>query len=446
MKRILFAAVVVAAAIPAPAAFASAPITDELRRSAVVEAVEKAGPAVVNIGTERIILVRRDPLWELFGDLTPDDSYRTERYKAYSLGSGVIIDPDGYIVTNEHVIRRASDIHVSLAHSEKVYKAELIASDPSHDVAVIKIDPDAPLPHVEFADSDALMIGETAIAIGNPFGLESTVTTGVVSALRRSIVRDDQVIFEDFLQTDAAINPGNSGGALVDIHGRLIGINTAMQYGAENIGFAIPVNKVKQSLEMLLDPRQLKQMWVGVVIDDHEPGRCVVTSVDAGSPADKAGLKTGDVIVGLDELTTCGAFEYDLYLLKKNVGDTVTFTVERGGGQKKLPLTLVAAPRPSGADLARTLFGLDVRDLTAGDTAGLEVELKGGVIVTGVEDRGPAADKQLRKGDVIVRVGSYSVPNTEHLGTLLEQVKRGDNVLFMVVRGEYLIGNILTAR
>ncbi len=437
------AALAALATIGAPG---SAPVTDELRRTAVVKAVEIAGPAVVNIGTERIIVVRRDPFWELFGDLVPESPFGARRYKITSLGSGVIIDPDGYIVTNEHVIRRASGIHVSIANDEKTYKAQLIASHPEHDIAVIKINPERPLPHVEFADSDKLMIGEIAIAIGNSYGLENTVTTGVVSATRRSITARGRVIFEDFIQTDAAINPGNSGGALVDIHGRLIGINTAMRYGAENIGFAIPVNKVKQSLEMLLDPRQLKQIWVGLVLEPDEQDLCVVVSVDEKSPAEKADVKPGDVILTVDDRPIRGAYDYDLYVLKKSIGDTIDLAVERDGERKRLTLTLVAAPKPSGTELARTLFGLEVRDFTKEDAAKLDLNLDGGVLITGVEARSPAAEKRLRKGDVIVRVGRYSVPNVEHLGRLLDRADKGTDVLFWVVRDGYLIGNYLTAR
>jgi len=446
MKHICLAlALLAAAAMAAPDAPGSAPVTDDLRRTAVVKAVETAAPAVVFIGTERIIVARRDPFYRLFGDMAPRDPLPARRYKQYGLGSGVIIDPDGYIVTNEHVIRQASSIHVSLANSDTMYTARPIASHPEHDIAVIKIEPEAPLPHVEFADSDTLMLGEPVIAIGNPYGLENSVTTGVISATRRSITRGGKVIFKDFIQTDAAINPGNSGGALVDIHGRLVGINTSM-LAAENIGFAIPVNKVKQSLEMLLDPRQLKQLWVGLVLSHDQPDRCAVVSVDKDSPAQTAGLKPGDLIVGMDGRPVCSAYEYDLHILKKSAGDTVTFTIERDGKRKQMTVTLAAVPRPSGTNLARSLFGLEVRDLTADDADRLEVKLDGGVLVTGVEAHSPAADKRLRKGDVIVRVDRYSVPTTEHLGLLLEHAKTGKEVLVWIVRDQYLIGNYLEPR
>jgi len=439
------AAVALLAALNAPC---SAPPTDELRRSAIVKAVETAGPAVVNIGTERMIVVRPDPFWELFGDLLPpEERVPPKRYKAYiPLGSGVIIDPDGYIVTNEHVLRPASSILVSLADGEHTYQARAIASHPEHDIAVIKINPEQLLPHAAFANSDQLMIGETAIAIGNPYGLENTVTTGVVSATRRSIYFRGKEAFKDFIQTDAAINFGNSGGALVDIHGRLIGINSAMRYGAENIGFAIPVNKVKQSLEMLLDPRQLKQMWVGVVLSQDEAGRCVVETVEENSPAKKAGLRPGDVILEIDGQSILGAYDYDLTILKHSPGDTVTFTIERDGARKRLALTLAETPKPEGDVLAKKLFGLEVRDLTKEDAAALELKLDGGVLVTGVEARSPAALKRLGQGDVIVRVERYSVPNVEQLGMLLERVEAGAEVLLWVVRDEYLIGNYLRAR
>ena len=344
------------------------------------------------------------------------------------------------------MVRRASGIFVSFANHETIYKARLIASHPEHDIALIKIDPDRPLPSVEFADSDDLMIGEVAIAIGNSYGLENTVTTGVVSATHRSITSGGQVLFEDFIQTDAAINPGNSGGALVDIYGRLIGINTAMRSGAENIGFAIPVNKVKQSLAMLFDPRQLKQMWVGVCLDHDQHGHCVVTSVDEGSPAEQAGVKPGDVIVAIDDEPIEGAYDYGLSVLKHSPGDTVTLTVERESTRKEIPLTLAAVVKPSAPKLARDLFGLEVRDFTDDDAASLGVPLDGGVVITGVEPESPAARNRLRRGDVIVRVNRFSVPDTERLGQLLDGVERGDKFLVEVVRDHHLIGNRLTAR
>ncbi len=446
MRRLLSPCATVVGACLAVSALASAPVTDELRRTAIVKAVEKAGPAVVNVSTERIVVVRGNPFGDLFGDMGPDVVPHLRRYRTYSLGSGVIIDPGGYIVTNEHVVQRAQGIFVTLANDETIYKARLIASHPEHDVALIKIDADRPLPAVEFGDSDDLMIGEVAVAIGNSYGLENTVTTGVVSATRRSIVDRGRVLFEDFIQTDAAINPGNSGGALVNIHGRLIGINSAMRYGAENIGFAIPVNKVKQSLEMVLDPRQLKQMWVGVAIDHDEHGRCVVASVDEDSPAEGAGLKPDDVIVAIDDEPIEGAYDYGLSVLKHSPGDTITLTVERGGTQKKFTLTLAAVPKPSVTNLAGNLFGLEVRNLTKDDAAALGVNLDGGVLITAVESRSPAAGKRLRKGDIIVRVDRFSVPDADHLGQLLDRVRQGDEVLFWVVRHDYLIGNYLTAR
>jgi serine protease Do len=442
MKRPICLSAAIIATLICLTAQGSAPETDPLRRNAVVEAVEKAGPAVVNIGAERIIVVRRDPFWELFGDQAPYERYG----KVYSLGSGVIIDPDGYIVTNEHVIRSASGIHVSVPNDETTYEAKLIASHPEHDIALIKIDPKQPLPYVEFGDSDDLLIGETAIAIGNSYGLENTVTTGVVSATRRSITARGQVIFKDFIQTDAAINPGNSGGALVDIHGRLIGINTAMRYGAENIGFAIPVNKVKQSLEMLLDPRQLKQIWVGIVLDPDDPDHCRVVSVDPKSPAEQAGVKPGDVLTSIDNDPVRGAYDYGLDIVKKSPGDEVRLTVERGGKPQVLTLRLVAIAKPSGKDLALKRFGLDVRDFTEADAAQRQLNLEGGVLVTGVEKNGPADRRHLREGDIIVRVGRFTIPNVEHLGMLLEQVQTGNEALVWVIREDYLIGNYLTAR
>jgi len=219
-----------------------------------------------------------------------------------------------------------------------------------------------------------------------------------------------------------------------------------MRYGAENIGFAIPVNKVKQSLAMLLDPRQLKQMWVGVELDHDQHGHCVVASVDEGSPAEQAGVRPGDVIVAIDDEPIEGTYDYGLSVLKHSPGDTITLTLDRDGVQKKLALTLAAVPKPSASNLARDLFGLEVRNFTDDDAASLGVALDGGVVITSVEPQSPAARKRLRTGDIVVRVERFSVPDTDHLGQLLNQVERGSKILFWVVRDDYLIGNYLTAR
>jgi S1-C subfamily serine protease len=294
-------------ALLAGSATAAAPETEPLRRSKVVEAVERASPAVVNISTEQTVVQRPmpfpDPFFEEFFrdffDARPRRSTRT------SLGSGVIVRADGTILTNEHVILRGGRIHVTLADGHE-YDAKLVGRDPDSDLAVLRIDTGRQLPFIALGSSDDLMIGETVIAIGNPFGLSHTVTTGVVSAIKRSL-RTGGRTYTDFVQTDASINPGNSGGPLLNILGELIGINTAIYGSAQGIGFAIPVDRVRRALGDLVsgrktaapDANQLSWELLGLQVRDGGQA-LVVARVRPGSAAERVGIERGDVLLGLD--------------------------------------------------------------------------------------------------------------------------------------------------
>jgi len=291
----------------AGSARAGAPETDPARRSRVVEAVERASPAVVNISTEQVVVQRGtpfggDPFFDQFFrdffDSRPRRSTRT------SLGSGVIVQSDGTILTNEHVILRGGRIHVTLADGRE-FEAKLVGRDPESDLAVLRINAGS-LPHIALGHSDDLMIGETVIAIGNPFGLSHTVTTGVISATKRSLQSGERT-FTDFIQTDASINPGNSGGPLLNILGQLIGINTAIYGNAQGIGFAIPVDRARRSMDSLVagrhppeaDPNQLAWDQLGVEARDGDGG-LAVTRVRGGSAAERVGVQRGDRLLGLD--------------------------------------------------------------------------------------------------------------------------------------------------
>jgi serine protease Do len=287
---------------------AGAPETDPARRSRVVEAVERAGPAVVNISTEQVVVQRPsspfggDPFFDQFFrdffDSRPRRSTRT------SLGSGVIVQSDGTILTNEHVILRGGRIHVTLADGRE-FDAKLVGRDPDSDLAVLRINAGA-LPHIALGHSDDLMIGETVIAIGNPFGLSHTVTTGVVSAVKRSLQSGGRT-FTDFIQTDASINPGNSGGPLLNILGELVGINTAIYGNAQGIGFAIPVDRARRVVDNLVSGRRPPEpdgnslAWdlLGLQARQADDG-LVVARVRGGSVAERIGIERGDRLLGLD--------------------------------------------------------------------------------------------------------------------------------------------------
>jgi serine protease Do len=289
-------------------AHASAPETDPARRSRVVEAVERARPAVVNISAEQVVVQRpmpfpSDPFFDQFFrdffDSRPRRSTRT------SLGSGVVVRSDGTILTNEHVILRGSRVHVTLADGRE-FEARVVGSDPDSDLAVLHIDAGRSLPYVALGGSDDLMIGETVIAIGNPFGLSHTVTTGVVSAVKRTLQTGGRT-YTDFIQTDASINPGNSGGPLLNILGELIGINTAIYGNAQGIGFAIPVDRARRVMDTLVSGRRAPEpepntlAWDLMGLDVREDdGGLAVARVRSGSAADRVGVQRGDRILGLD--------------------------------------------------------------------------------------------------------------------------------------------------
>src|SRR5213596_391627 len=305
------ALMIAALALPAVAAAPGAE-SDPARRSLVVEAVEKASPAVVNVSTEQIVEQRRSPFpfpqdpffEEFFRDFVDP---RPRRFKTTSLGSGVIVAADGTIMTNVHVIERASRIHVML-NDQREFDATLVGADADADIAVLRVKAGGDLPHIPFGTSADLMIGETVIAIGNPFGLSHTVTTGVVSAVGRSL-RDEERTYTDFIQTDASINPGNSGGPLLDIKGELIGINTAIYGKAQGIGFALPVDRARRVMKDLVSYGEVRRPWVGIVVQELTPELAqhfgtrrgvVVAEIEPGSPAAGADLARGDVITRVD--------------------------------------------------------------------------------------------------------------------------------------------------
>src|SRR5438046_488932 len=305
------ALLIAARALPAVAAARGAE-SDPERRSLVVQAVEKASPAVVNVSTEQIVERHaspfpfpQDPFFEEFFRDFVDP--RPRRFKTTSLGSGVIVAADGTIMTNVHVIERASRVRVTL-NDQREFDATLVGADADADIAVLRVKAGGDLPHIPFGTSADLMIGETVIAIGNPFGLSHTVTTGVVSAVGRSL-RDEERTYTDFIQTDASINPGNSGGPLLDIKGELVGINTAIYGKAQGIGFAIPVDRARRVMKDLVSYGEVRHAWVGLVVQNLTPDLAqhfgvrrgvVVAQVEPTSPAEAAGIARGDAVTKVD--------------------------------------------------------------------------------------------------------------------------------------------------
>jgi len=403
------------------------------RVNAVVKAVRKSGDSVVNISTERIAK-RVDPFHEFrrhffqspFDDFF--DRYQPRTYTEKNLGSGVIIDSGGYILTNEHVIHGATKIVVSLAGDKENYEAELVSSVPEKDLALLRIEPKKKLKAIEMGDSDTLMIGETAIALGNPFGFESTVTIGVVSATNRSIYSEGNVIFSGLIQTDAAINPGNSGGALLDINGRLIGINTAIKPDSEGIGFAIQVNEVKKVLKRLISVEKIKDLWLGLEVKNAGVQGVAVVTVQKKSPSAGAGIRAGSIISKVNGVRITNCFDFHKKLISSADKSTdIVLTVN--GKDTKIVL------EKYGENIIAARCGFKCRTLTRWMARRLRISITTpGVLLTEVYNNSPASDIGLEVGDVVVSLHDTQISTVEDVLDVLDRVGEKQEISIIVVR------------
>jgi len=409
-------------------------------QQAFIEVSEKVTPAVVNIRAEHI---RRGgdlgPLFdEYFGDLFKQHPPRQRQ--AQSLGSGFLLTSDGYILTNEHVIKGAEQISVRLS-DQRVYRGEVVGVDPRTDVAVLKIETEEELPTVVFGDSDRIRVGEWALAIGNPFGLDRTLTVGVISATGRANVGIED--YEDFIQTDASINPGNSGGPLLNIYGEVIGINTAIVASGQGIGFAIPVNLARLIADQLMETGDVTRGWLGVSIQPmtaelaesfglQRITGALVNQVVAGSPAEKAGLLRGDVLLSLEGKEIRGVRELQLLVASTPVGKTVRVGILRDGDSRDLEVTIVAMPEaPQLAarkqqEQAQRSLGLKLRP----------ADEPPGVMVEEVDPESMAARAGVVPGDLILSVNRQEVDSLERFNELVAALPAGRNVVLLIQRGE----------
>jgi Do/DeqQ family serine protease len=418
--------------------------------------VKQVTPSVVNISTiSKKKLVQ--PLFQFspfFHDFSDGNEPRFRRDA--SLGSGFIINRDGYILTNDHVVRDAETIKVKLSN-DTVYTGKVVGGDPKTDIAVIKIDSKEPLPVAVLGDSSKLQVGQWAIAIGNPFGLDRTVTVGVVSATGRSNMGIEA--YEDFIQTDASINPGNSGGPLLNIHGEVIGINSAIVATGQGIGFAIPVNMAKHVVEQLISKGTVSRGWLGVSIQPvtediaasfglKKAAGALVNEVVAGSPAAKAGIKQGDVVVAVDGNEIKEVSQLQRLVGDLSVGKRVEVRVFRDGKVLKLPLVIGSAEsavskqvKPEEPQPAIWL-GMSVADLPR------EMRMKGfsGVIITGVDPEGVAAEAGLQQGDIIVSINRKKVANLVEYARLVAESTRKGSVVLLVNRGNASIYFVLNTQ
>jgi Do/DeqQ family serine protease len=406
------------------------------RRTPVVAAVEAAAPSTVNITSTQLVtgggnpFGRGDPFFdEFFGRfLNPRPS------TAQSLGTGVIIHRDGYVLTNEHVLRGATQIRVGLADGRE-FDAELIGGDPSSDLAVVKLKSDEALPQPRLGDSDGVMIGETVVAIGNPFGLNHTVTTGVLSAVNRSI-RSDGREYHGFLQTDASINPGNSGGPLLNLDGEVIGINTAILGNAQGIGFAIPINRARRIVDDLIRHGEVVPTWLGIWLQDLTPqlrealgaqrtAGVLVSTVYEGSPASRAGVRRGDVLAAVDGTEVRSRQAYYEIARSITVGQTVVLSLDRAGERIRAELAAEKFPEARADEFAQVLLGLELADL----------EGQRGLRVARVVPRSAAEERGLRAGDVLLQIGQDRIDDRKALRRAIPKILGTDGVVIVVQRG-----------
>ena len=447
--------------------------TLERQNKAYERIAESVTPAIVAIQSTQVIKVQQSPFMmdpffrQFFGNMAPQFGVPREQ-REHALGSGVIVSGDGFIVTNNHVVSKATQIEVLLS-DQRSFKGKVMGADPQTDIAVIKIDAQN-LPVVPFGDSGQMKVGDTVMAFGNPFGQYFTVTRGSVSALGRSLSDPDK--FEDFIQTDAAINPGNSGGALVNVRGQVIGINTAIVSGNSGpggegsfigIGFAIPSNTAKHVMEDLIKTGKVSRGYLGVSITSlredlakqfkvPDTSGALVNDVTPGGPADKAGIKNGDVIRKLDGKTVAGADQLTAMVTNINPGTEVALDILRDGKPMTIHLTLgerpanlSVTPGVGKAPSEGTLRGITVQNLTPDvrDQLGLPPNVRG-VVISELDPSSPAAQGGIQPGDVIEGINRHPVNSVtdfnrlaaEAKGQTLLRINRQGNGLFVVISPE----------
>jgi len=426
--------------------------------------VEEFSPAVVNVSTATVVKEGKvqspfgeqdNPFREFFGDEFFHRFFGerpSQPFKKNSLGSGFIINADGYIVTNNHVIAEADEIVVTLAEGDE-YPARVVGKDEKTDLALIKIEPKNRLPVCRLGDSEKARVGDWVLAIGNPFGLGHTVTSGIISAKGRELGAGP---YDDFIQTDAAINPGNSGGPLFDTVGNVVGINSAIYTksgGNQGIGFAIPVNLAKAIVSQLKEKGVVTRAWLGVLIQSITPDMqealdlstrrgALVADVVENGPAAEAGIKRGDIIVQFDGAAVDSQHELPTMVAYLPVGTEIEVEVLRDGRVKTFKVTLkemtdeaASAAAVKGPEEMKGDLGLTVQEMTPEIAGKLGLGSAKGVLISGVEPASPAAEAGLRRGDVVMEVDRKVIEDVKTLSKVLEETREKKSVLFLVNRG-----------
>ncbi len=382
-----------------------------------------------------------DHLFEKFFE----DFYQQKESDRRSLGSGVIIDPKGYILTNEHVVAKAVRVKVTLIDNHE-YEGRVVGADIKSDLAVIKIDSNHPLPYVKMGRSDDLMIGETVVAIGNPFGLKHTVTTGIISAVNRTIRASEKQVFNDFIQVDASINPGNSGGPLLNINGSLIGINTAIFRHAQGIGFAIPIDKARRIVDDLLLYGKVRRGWLGVSVQDLTPKVAhhfdldhvhgvLVTNVFRRSPAKRAGLQPGDILLRIDGHEIADKSDYFRQIASYTVNDHFRLSYLRDGHPRRARVHISPISPGAAEAMAKQWLGISVKDINWKRAKRHNIMARNGVMVTRVRPNGPSGEVGILPGDVIRQMNESKIRNLGEFNTAILEAGKLNSVLLLVQRG-----------
>lgn len=441
--------------------------TEAERPGSFTELAKTVKPSVINIRSTKLVKHPSGGFWSPFGPKSPfRDFFGDEFFERFfgempprefpqnSLGSGFIIDEQGYILTNNHVIEKAEEIKVILSDEEE-FDAKVVGRDPKTDIALIKIETKKPLQPVTMGDSGKLQVGEWVIAIGNPFGLEHTVTAGIVSAKGRVIGSGP---YDDFIQTDASINPGNSGGPLINMRGEVVGINTAIIYKAQGIGFAIPINMAKQVLPQLKEKGEVTRGWLGVMIQKvtpelakqfglEKPEGALVAQVLEDSPAEKAGIQREDIIIEFDQKKVNKMSELPRMVANTPVGKGVKVKLIRQGEEKILDVMVGELKEEQVAKAGRLAtekeLGLTVQELTPEIAKHLGISESSGVLVSEVKAGSPAHRAGIRRGDVIKEIDRQPIEDLQGYeremarlkgkGDILILVRRGENTFFVVV-------------
>lgn len=442
--RVLFSGLSLAVATYASPALGDEIASSSLRRTAIVRAVEDARPSVVNIHGRKTVR---------------DTTAMSEAARQVNgMGTGVIIDPRGYIITNYHVVDGVARIQVTM-HDEKELVARLVAHDPKTDLAIIKIESDKPLPVIRTGTSRDLMPGEPVIAVGNAFGYTHTVTRGIISALHRTVQVSDDQKYHDLIQTDASINPGNSGGPLLNIEGDMIGINVAVRVGAQGIGFAIPIDEAMEVAGRLLTSEKIDHVSHGVIgkttFEENNEARFVVSAVRKNSPAEKSGLRAGDVVLAADDVKIERTLDFERAMIGHRAGEEVPLTIQRDGEPMTISIVLDPASRGTIAKVSGErdphweLLGLKVAPMPSNDFRALNSRYRGGLKVLSVREDSPAARQGIRPGDVLVGMHIWETVSVDNLNYILNRQDFVDlqPIKFYILRGhETLFGHMRIAQ